>query len=85
MTEKAATEECIFKVLKTINQYCENDEGALDFVGLSEDFILTISFRGTCAKCKKNNKHHRHVIKEMFEEVLPGKIKQIKYKNSNSK
>ena len=67
MTEKAVIQECIFNVLKSINKHLENDEGALDFVALSDNYILSLSFKGSCIKCKKNNDHLRQVIKEMFE------------------
>lgn len=84
MKEKAAKEECIFKTLRTINKYLEKDKGALDFIDLSDDNILSLVFKGACLKCKKNNHHMEQAIKEMFDEVFLEKIKQIKYLKSDS-
>ena len=66
MTEKEAFQECICKVLKTINKYLENDKGALDFVSMSDEYVLTLSFKGSC-------------IKEMIEDAVDGKLTGIMF------
>lgn len=79
MKDKEAILECIKEVLKSINEYLTNDKGALEFIDFADNCILSLSFKGACINCKRNNDYLKTVINEMFEEVIPGVVKEIRY------
>lgn len=83
MVEHNKKIEQIRTVVKPINDYFLKDFGGISIIDFSENNILTLCFSGSCSKCKKNNKHLKCVINEMFKEALPGLIKEIKYVSEN--
>lgn len=72
MTDKETILNCINEVLKSINEHLANDKGALHINDFSDDYNLSLSFKGTCKTCEKNNKYLKYVIKEMIEEAING-------------
>jgi Fe-S cluster biogenesis protein NfuA len=80
---KSILEKKARNVLDQIRPYLQQDGGDIEFIGISEDYVLNVELRGACGSCPYSIITLKNGVETAVKKAIP-EIKSVEAINLNT-
>ncbi|PID95711.1 MAG: hypothetical protein CSA94_00165 [Bacteroidetes bacterium] len=71
MEEKKALEKKVQNVLEQIRPYLQADGGDIEFIELTDDYVVNVMLKGACGSCPYSTMTLKNGVQEAVMKAIP--------------